>query len=231
MRIRTLILCFSCLFSVLCYGQETDEVKKKINSIKKSNAYIWADVTAENEEAAKALADQNLYEEINKWAALQKKMKGASGFLVNNKQDYTSTLYTPRGNMCRCFVYLKKNDIQKANNADIIENTIQSQVQPIVKQESSVYPEIIKELAGIVDYQTLADRVIRHKEAGRIVSYARYASLDDPKKYYLAIYNRDGRVMALLTPGNPRTNIQTGDEAGVENYKGCGAIGFLINEK
>lgn len=230
MRIRTLIFCLSCLASVLGYGQETNEVKKKINSIKRSTAYLWADVTAEDEETAKSMADQDLYDEINKWAARQKKLRGASNFLVNNKQDYIATLYTPRGNMYRCFVYLKKNDIQKANNADIIENTVSSQVQPIIRHERSVYPDVIKELTRITAYQTLADRIIQYKETGKIASYARYASLDEPEKYYLAIYNRDGGVVAFLTPGNPRTNIQTGDEDGVENYKGCGAIGFIVSD-
>ena len=68
------------------------------------------------------------------------------------------------------------------------------------------------------------------KSEGLITHYARYASLTKPEMYYLAIYDRRGTILSVLTNGNPRINVGTGKEDSVVNYKGCGAIGFVISE-
>jgi len=54
--------------------------------------------------------------------------------------------------------------------------------------------------------------------------------LQNPKDYYLAIYNKEGEVVAVLTPGTERINVQTRQTDSEKNYKGCGAIGFKINK-
>ena len=68
------------------------------------------------------------------------------------------------------------------------------------------------------------------KQQGRIAHYGRYSSLQNPKDYYLAIYNKEGEVVAVLTPGTERINVQTRQTDSEKNYKGCGAIGFKINK-
>ena len=68
------------------------------------------------------------------------------------------------------------------------------------------------------------------KAEGKLESYARYAQLDNPEACYLAIYNKEGKVLAILSPGSDRRNVATGRPDGVKNYSGCGAIGFMVNE-
>ena len=125
MRIKTFALAFPLFFTSLCaVGQEVTDVKTQINQIKKNTSdYIYAEITATTEPDAKMLAEDLLYEEINKWAATQQNLQASQKFLVNNKTSCITTLSTTRGNMFRCFMYIRKSDIQNANNADLVENT------------------------------------------------------------------------------------------------------------
>lgn len=125
MRIKTFALAFPLFFTSLCaVGQEVTDVKTQINQIKKNTSdYIYAEITATTESDAKMLAEDLLYEEINKWAATQQNLQASQKFLVNNKTSCITTLSTTRGNMFRCFMYIRKSDIQNANNADLVENT------------------------------------------------------------------------------------------------------------
>ena len=45
---------------------------------------------------------------------------------------------------------------------------------------------------------------------------------------YLAIYNKAGKVVAVLTPGDSRINVKTQEADKISNYSGCGAIGFTV---
>ena len=83
-------------------------------------------------------------------------------------------------------------------------------------------------LAGITDYYAMAEKVKQLKAEGKIEDYGRYASLDDPDECYLIIYNREGKVVAILTPGPDRLNVKTNQPDGVANYSGCGAIGIEV---
>ena len=105
-----------------------NDVKAQINDIKKkTNLYIYGEATAATAQDAQDLAEEILYDEINKWAATRKKLQGTSDFLINNKKSMVSSLATTRGNMFRCLMYVKKSDIQKADNADVVENTLPQQ--------------------------------------------------------------------------------------------------------
>lgn len=67
------ILAWLPLFSL--FADQTDEVKKQINKIKKSSQYIYAESTAPTEADARSYAESRLYEEVNAWVATQRKLK------------------------------------------------------------------------------------------------------------------------------------------------------------
>lgn len=237
-------------------ADKTDETKKQINNVKKSTLYLYGEATAATEVEAKDLAEEILYEEINKWAATKKKLRGTENFVLNNKKELFTTLSLRRGNMFRSFVYVKKTDIQKADNVTVMtpissvsqnlevqaQEKVESQVEELGLVESSdseiagtrytksKYPEIINELAAISDYKTLAEKIMQAKKEGKIRHYARYAQLENPDIYWLAIYNKQGQVLSLMIPGPLRVNVKTAEPDFVTNYSGCGAIGFTINE-
>lgn len=234
---RLTIMASALCFAVSGAVAQTDrsEVKKSIAQIKKSSSYIYADVTAPTAEEARQAAEEALYAKINEWAATKKKLQGAENFLINNKRTDFQTLSTTRGNMYQAVVYVKKTDIQKADNADIIENTNSAPaadgVLPSSKVEEigsqSVYPAIVKKIAMLKTYGELAKAVQTGKGNGSITSYARYSKEQTgTEEYYFAVYDRSGNFVALLSPGSTRVNVMTGETDSLDNYKGCGAIIF-----
>ncbi len=222
------------------FAQDYDAERKQINRVKKSNNYIYGEATAESKEDAKSIAEDILYQEINKWVATQKKLKGSTNIVVNNRKELQTFYSLPRGNMYRHFVYVKKSDLVPVENAEVIGNSegvsqdissSKSKVETIDTQANKAqYPEVVNELAAYTDYYNMADKIKEFKEAGKISYYARYASLEKPEIYYLAIYNTSGKVVAILSPGENRTNVITGQPDKVTNYSGCGAIGFNLKE-
>uniref|UniRef100_UPI003FD6D4D1 hypothetical protein n=1 Tax=Alloprevotella sp. TaxID=1872471 RepID=UPI003FD6D4D1 len=295
MRIKTFALAFPLFFTSLCaVGQEVTDVKSQINQIKKNTSdYIYAEITATTEPDAKMLAEDLLYEEINKWAATQQNLQASQKFLVNNKTSCITTLSTTRGNMFRCFMYIRKSDIQNANNADLVENTslksdrsttvqtsttaqsdstsqtsaaaqadstsqttttsvpIQSEAaaQPVVegltiKEEKvvtqsrtqdvtetgsrSLYPQVVKTLATLRTYSDMIAKAQAYKTLGEIVELVTNKFPESIEQYYLVIYDQQGRVQALLTPGMQRVNVCTGNDDSEKNYHGCKAFAFKV---
>lgn len=299
MRIKTFALVFPLFFTSLCaVGQEVTDVKTQINQIKKNTSdYIYAEITATTEPDAKMLAEDLLYEEINKWAATQQNLQASQKFLVNNKTSCITTLSTTRGNMFRCFMYIRKSDIQNANNADLVENTslksdrdvqtsttvqtstaaqsdstsqtsaaaqadstsqttttsvpIQSEAvaQPVVegptiKEEKvvtqsrtqdvtetgsrSLYPQVVKTLATLRTYSDMIAKAQAYKTLGEIVELVTNKFPESIEQYYLVIYDQQGRVQALLTPGMQRVNVCTGNDDSEKNYHGCKAFAFKV---
>ena len=301
MRIKPFALAFPLFFTSLCaVGQEVTDVKSQINQIKKNTSdYIYAEITATTEPDAKMLAEDLLYEEINKWAATQQNLQASQKFLVNNKTSCITTLSTTRGNMFRCFMYIRKSDIQNANNADLVENTslksdrdvqtsttvtvqtsttaqsdstsqtsaatqpdstsqtattsvpIQSEAaaQPVVEEPSikeekvvtqsrtqdvtetgsrSLYPQVVKTLATLRTYSDMIAKAQAYKTLGEIVELVTNKFPESIEQYYLVIYDQQGRVQALLTPGMQRVNVCTGNDDSEKNYHGCKAFAFKV---
>lgn len=227
MHIKTLLTIAFCCFSVVAVvAGPVEDVKKKINEIKKSSQYIYAESTAPTEEDARAYAEERLYDEVNEWVTTQKKMKGCANLVINNRKELWTSLSMPRGtNMFRYFVYVKKKDIIPTDNAVVIANESRPEVEEKIRL---VLPEVVSLLAGITDYYEMAEKVKQLKAEGKIDNYGRYGSLDDPDNYYLVIYNQQAKVVAILTPGSDRRNVKTNKSDGVANYRGCGAIGIKV---
>lgn len=234
MTIRLFLIAATSLLAASTAGaQGADEAKKHINEIKKSSAYIYAEATAQTETEAKDLAEEILYQEINEWAAKQKKLKNSANIVINNKRDVWTSMMLPRGNMFRSFIFVKKTDIQPADNVDVIVNntaaaasTAGAEVKPATVE--IVLPEAIKTIAACTEYADMAAKVKQLKTEGKLKGFARYASIENPEACFLAIYNMAGKVVALLTPGKERINVATKQPDSVANYSGCGAIGIEV---
>ncbi len=233
MKVKKLILFAVMLLLATTAGADNnDEAKKKINSIKKDSQYLYAEATAPTEQEAHDIAEEMLYEEINAWAASRKKLQKSSSLAVNNTQSLWTTMSLPRGNMIRSFIYVKKSDILPVENSEVIDNkNVLSNEQPEIESTiEEILPDAVATLAKCTEYSDLATKIKQLKNEGKLKSYARYAQLDNPEACYLAIYNKAGKVVALLSPGTTRHNISTGKADSVTNYSGCGAIGFIVNE-
>ena len=170
---------------------------------------------------------------INSWAAGKKKLQNSANFAVNNTQTLWSIISLPRGNMFRSFIYVKKSDIIPVENSEVISNTnVYSEDSDVEPSSTSVkkIPECVRILMQYTDYYQFAEQIKQMKAEGKIKNYARYGQLENGDVCYLAIYNKAGKVVAILSPGKQRRNIATGKTDGIINYSGHGAIGFEVNE-
>lgn len=120
---RLFVFILACLPLMGIMADNNEDVKKKLNNIKKSSLYLYGEATAETEEEARELAEEILYDEINSWAAGKKKLQNSANFAVNNTQTLWSIISLPRGNMFRSFIYVKKSDIIPVENSEVISNT------------------------------------------------------------------------------------------------------------
>jgi len=236
MRTKSLLMAIGLLFCCMSMtAQDTEKMKKQIASVKKSSQYIYAEAVAATTAEAHDMAQELLYTEINRWADSQKKMHGKT-LVVSNRKEYQTELALPRGNMFRSFIYVKKSDIISTDNASILEgsSTTTSTPATVVSEPRSevtpIYPATVMTIASITDYSQMAAKIKELKAAGKIGHYARYGNLERPEIYYLAVYNPQGQVVAVLTPGTERRNVKTGAADSTKNYSGCGAIGFTVTE-
>lgn len=250
MRIRNLFTACLLLPALTISAQtnsNVEEKKKEINSIKKNSQYIYAEATAATEQEAKDLAEELLYQEINEWVATQKKLRQSNELLISDRKELWSNVSLPRGNMFRSFIYVKKSNIQSADNTEVMANAnpmtpeqdlAASKAAKGKKQEAKaeklestaemVYPAVVMEIAACTEYTDMANKIKQYQQEGKIGSYARYAQLNKPEINYLAIYNKAGKVVAVLTPGESRINVKTQEADKISNYSGCGAIGFTV---
>ena len=62
---RTIVLCCMMVFALASFSQSVEEQKRKINAIKKSNSYIYAEATLASEQEALDLAQELLYQRVD----------------------------------------------------------------------------------------------------------------------------------------------------------------------
>ena len=116
----------------LAQQQQNAEEKKKINQIKKSNQYLYAEVTTEDKQKSIELADEALDVEINKYVANEKKFRNATQYVARNTSSSWERITLKRGtNMYRAFVYVKKSDIFPADNVRSAKNPQTAKVDNI----------------------------------------------------------------------------------------------------
>ena len=237
----SLFLTFILMACLSAGAQENQaELKSKVNEIKKSPDYIYAETTRETAEEAKSAAEEQLYNNINIWVAQEKKLRGAKQVIVAEaKADYEE-YQLQRGNLVRAFLYVKKSDIIAADNVRVLDvNPLkEDEAKEDEAQQPAADPQpatpaveispLVKELAGIATIQAFGTRIKELKAQGKVGVYGKYKELSDPDNCLLVIYNRQGTIEAVLTAGAQRYNAATALPDAIANYPGCAAIGFTL---
>ncbi len=227
---KIILGCLMMSFALSVFSQSVEEQKKKINAVKKIDAYIYAEATLENEQDAFDLAQELLYQRVNEYAAQKKKFKDAKEAVIMNQNYATEQIRLPRGNMYRAFLFVKKTDIIPTENAVVGRRKAESS-----QGESSF--EVIQNnsreatLNAILSLKTLSEtrtKLAQLKQEGRVISYAGYKDLANPENFILIIYDKQGEVKAVLSEGKQRTNLKTKVPDEIKNYKGTGAVGVKI---
>ena len=236
----SLFLTFILMACLSAGAQENQaELKSKVNEIKKSPDYIYAETTRETAEEAKSAAEEQLYNNINIWVAQEKKLRGAKQVIVAEaKADYEE-YQLQRGNLVRAFLYVKKSDIIACDNVRVLdvnplkedeakEDEAQQPADPQPAKPAVEISPLVKELANITTIQAFGTRLKELKAQGKVGVYGKYKELSDPDNCLLVVYNRQGTIEAVLTAGAQRYNATTALPDALANYPGCAAIGFTL---
>lgn len=105
----------------------------------------------------------------------------------------------------------------------------QSRTQDVTETGSrSLYPQVVKTLATLRTYSDMIAKAQAYKTLGEIVELVTNKFPESIEQYYLVIYDQQGRVQALLTPGMQRVNVCTGNDDSEKNYHGCKAFAFKV---
>lgn len=220
-----LLLATSFMVFIPATAQTIEENKRSINSIKKSNNYIYAETTSATAEEARGLAEELLVKNVEEWAEKQRKFKGSEQFIIKNMQKAMESVSLPRGNMFRCFVYVKKSDIEGSSGTITLSGSNSGSAS-----ETMVFPETVMRIASCKDYTALDKMMKQGKDEQSISHYDFYENIDDVTKYYIVIYNREYKVRAVLSPGPNRVNVVSGSVDSIKNYSGHGAVCFILAE-
>ena len=230
------------------------EEKKKIADIKKDEAYLSAEVTTTTADEALRLAHEMLLVSINKWMKGQERFDGATQAVVLNKGKHTEEIVLPRANMHRAFVYVKKDDILPSTDATVLDmqggqaDNVAAKAAAAASQTATAEPKKAAGPAAVVESKThsmvvnellkaentgqLLKTLKTLKAGGKISEYVKLGDLKDKNvaEYIMVVFNRDGRVEAVLSEGDTRRNLGTGNADAIGNYKNRGAIGVKVNE-
>lgn len=115
-RILSIVILL-CAVSI-AWGQNT----KKMNSIKRSAQYIYAEATMETAKEAFDVANDLLLIQVKEYAASKKAFRD-NDILVRNIQSQQDSLQIHRGAMVKVFLYVKKSDVINVDNVVLVDNT------------------------------------------------------------------------------------------------------------
>lgn len=225
---RTIVLCCMMVFALASFSQSVEEQKRKINAIKKSNSYIYAEATLASEQEALDLAQELLYQRVNEYIANKKKFKDAKETVIINQNYASEQIKLPRGNMYRAFMFVKKSDIIPTENAVVGRVETKEDEPSTVEFIQDNTEDVITTICNLRTLEEMRSELSRLKQEDKIASYAKYSELASPENFILIIYNKQGLVKAVLSEGKQRTNLNTNQPDSISNYKGTGAVGVKL---
>lgn len=87
----------------------------------------------------------------------------------------------------------------------------------------------LRMIAGARNFFELKHILPPLKADGSIVNYGKLATAEKLEECYLIVYDVAGNIKALLGKGEEtRPNLKTGRDDRLDNYRGCGAIWFIL---
>ena len=210
-----------------------DSKLEDINAIKKSNEFLYAEATMPTPAGADSTARQMLHEEIIRWTTedLKEPMDSISALQLCKEAD---TMMTCRANMFRVFTYIRKNKVVPmfklhSDESSLLNDTTKKNLLRrfgTQKKDSGVLNLIMKAR----NFFELKEIMEPLKEKGEILDYGKYATIMNPEVCYLIVYDPAGNIKAWLDKGkDPRKNLKTQKPDALSNYRGCGAIWFILN--
>jgi len=240
---HTVLLLLAIAIGISAFAQDAEEQKKKIASIKKSSSYIYAEVTTTDQQQAIDLATDMLHRNVNEWAAKQKKFAGSNKIITRNTNYAVDQITMPRANMFRAFMYVKKSDVIPAESVEVRETPaeVANAITPKTPKAATITPignsgrdMVVGELLTVKNTGQLSEQLKKLKNNGKVLEFDNLRGLNEKNKnqseYIMVVFNKEGVVEAILSEGESRTNLKTGQLDQLANYKGRGAIGVKVQK-
>ena len=241
MELRTMILTLFCAWCMsLSLKAQSADTAKSISDIKRDMGYLYAEATMKEQNEALFAAKSILELKVSDWVREQNPSEKVEVCIAKAK-EHTFDLQTMRGNYVRAFVYVKKSDIMPVTDKsevvvfqvaaskdgvpmsdDISEESpsITGQTQPAITLTKD--EEDMRSISSFYDIEPFIKRLQR---GGKIKAYGKYSDMPINGDCYIFIYDRQGKVPAVLRKeGNVQLNLNT---MGNDN-KNCGAIWFQL---
>ena len=205
-------------------AQQDSELKKTINTIKKNRAeYLYSEITMPDKRDALSNAMESLQELADLWI----EKEGGNKAVARNMEQVAEKIELLRGNMFRAFVYVRKKDIMANDgNSGVDTETmslVSGNITPSKDFEKPSLHKAIDCMLPIIEYEAMVNCIKKLKSEGSIEKYARYTEdVEELENYVLVIYNSDGLIEAILSPGVNRINYKTGLPDSLDSYRGSG---------
>lgn len=230
----TLLLALFLLLAGNAAAQQSSELKKEINNIKKDSQYIYSESTLPDKSEALNSAMEALQGQMNNWA----RKNGNGSAIANNAESVAKKIELPRGNMYRAFVYVHKDNIiegagtvaatpkvsvakESVTPAPVAKTTVTVTASTKKEAVKPTLPTAIERMLPLTNYDALAACIKELKAEGAIKKFGRYTDeTPNIETYALVVYDSDGNIEAILSPGAQRINYKTGEPDSLDNYRG-----------
>lgn len=124
-----------------------------------------------------------------------------------------------------------KEETPKLVSEDSSQRTTKATSSPTktVYVQEKVLDPVLEKIKAIDSFYDLESVMVPLYKQGKIKSYGKYATMQNPLECYIIIYDSNGYIKALLGKGNEkRQNLKTLQADNEHNYPGCGAIWFKL---
>ena len=226
-------------------AQASSELTRKINDIKQSSEYVYAESTtkdlAEASENAKVLLAVN----VEDWLRELMPSDSVAGIL-DRLPSITQEMQARRGALHRAFLYVRKSDLVETwTDGHLVKNVdpvptpgVSDEVVEVILAPPPAPPtpeplsSLEQQMLSVLSFDGIKPFVTRLEKQGVITDYGKYATLPTGAPCYVFIYDRSGKVVShIKMDGDAQTNLSTRSSDSVSNYKHCGAIWFRISNQ
>lgn len=248
MKVKQILLLVGLLCIVDIYGQS---VSSRINNIKRDPRYIYEDATAKTEEEAYKIAYEGLIVRIQEYVNAKKKFKNADNIVINNINKSCEQINMSRGEMSRVFLYVRVNDIDPAQNLEVIAKETVDAIDNVDKtigknqepQNDNNQPIVSIDQLEKVWQREVVNRIIeaesiigaqahlsRMKAEFKINKYGAMNSCNDIANSWLVIFDNDNNIVALLGPekDNFRPDYMSKTYKSLNDFSGLNAVWFIF---
>ena len=220
------------ILSFALYASAKDSRLEAINAVKKDTAFLYAEATMASKEEAAQVAYELLQGEIIRWS--EEKHIPIDSITACRLSEMADTMVTRRATLHRVFCYISKIRIMPSASTEKRDSSLlNDKTKEMLLRKFSFKKDkgVLRKILHARNFFELREIMEPLKESGDIVDYGKYASMKNPKDCYLIVYDPAGNICAWLDKGSDlRRNLKTGKDDSVKNYRGCGAIWFIIKE-